>query len=257
MPRTWYCPHCCRLPQFKRKRNTRKSPQPAVVSDHAAMKCDSICICKAKPTPTDKLVECHGESCKNGKYFHLACLALKRMPNNHRTTWKCPVCKKVAPAQATNTSTTCFSSSDSSSSEDESDVVITEVTQGETDKTSALANLTDYHFDLIINPTGWLDCDIIQQAHVLLQLENPAIAGFQRPTLGPVRNFNVVSGELVQILHTGNNHWVCVSSIGCVPGYVNLFDSLYHDSVLSQEVEEQTNDLLGGRLIALDRKPVQ
>ena len=131
------------------------------------------------------------------------------------------------------------------------------VTQGEYDKTSALANLSDYHFDLIVNPTGWLDCDIIQQAHVLLQQENPAITGFQRPTLGPVRNFDVVSGELVQILHTGNDHWVCISSIGCVPGYVNLFDSLYHDSVIIQEVEEQTNDLLGGRLIGLDPKPVQ
>lgn len=46
----------------------------------------AICICKGKPTPTDKLGECHGESCKNGKYFHLACLDLQRMPNNHRTT---------------------------------------------------------------------------------------------------------------------------------------------------------------------------
>jgi len=42
-----------------------------------------------------------------------------------------------------------------------------------------------------------------------------------------------------------------------VPGYVNLFDSLYHDSVIIEEVEEQTNDLLGGCLIALDPKPVQ
>ena len=177
------------------------------MSDHAAVKCDSICIYKAKPTPTDKLVEYHGESCKNGTYFHLACVDLKRMPNNHRTTWKCPACKKVAPAQATTTSTTCSSLSDSSSSEDESDVVITKATQGETDKTSALANWTI--LKLIINPPGCLDCDIIQRAHVLLQAENPAIAGFQRPTLGPVRNFDVVSGEFVQILHTGNDHWVC------------------------------------------------
>ena len=257
MPKTWYCPHCCRLPQFKRGRGTRKSSLSTAVSNQAAMKCASICICKAKPTPTDKLVECHGECCKSGKYFHLACLGLKRMPNNHRTTWKCPECRKVAPVQATATSTTCTSSSDSSSSEDEGDVVITKVTQGETDKTSALANLTDSHFDLIISPTGWLDCDIIQQAQVLLQLENPAIEGFQRPTLGPARNFNVVNGEFVQILHTGNSHWVCISSIGCVPGHVNLYDSLYHDSVLAQEVEEQTNDLLGGRLVALDPKPVQ
>ena len=110
MPKTWYCPHCCRLPQFKRRGNTRKSPRPTVVADHAVMKHDSICICKAKPTPTDKLVECHGESCTNGKYFHLSCLGLKRYPNNHRTTWKCPPCKKVTPAQASDTSTTCSSS---------------------------------------------------------------------------------------------------------------------------------------------------
>ena len=80
--------------------------------------------------------------------------------------------------------------------------------------------------------------------------------GFQRPTLGPVRNFNVVSGEFVQILHTGSDHWVCVSSIGCLPGYVNLYDSLYHDAIC-QEVEDQTNDLLGGRLVSLQFVSVQ
>lgn len=60
----------------------------------------------------------------------------------------------------------------------------------------------------------------------------------------------------MQILHTGNSHWVCISSVGCLPGHVNLYDSLY-DSVLSQEIEEQANDLLGGRLEALNPMPVQ
>ncbi len=138
------------------------------------MKCDSICICKAKPTPTDKLVECHGESCKNGKYFPLVVLIWSRCQIITGPPGNALHAKKVASLQAT----TCSSSSDSFSSEDESDVVITKVTHNETNKTSALDNLTDYHFDLIINPTRWLDCDIIQQAHVLLQPENPAIAGF-------------------------------------------------------------------------------
>ena len=138
-----------------------------------------------------------------------------------------------------------FSSSDSSSGEGESDISITKVTHGSSGKSSSLGNLTDSHFDLIFSPTGWLDCDIIHQAQVLLRGENSSIEGFQRPTLGPVRNFDVVSGEFIQILHTGHSHWVCVSSIGCELGHVNLYDSLYHDSVLTQEVEEQTNDLLG------------
>ena len=53
---------------------------------------------------------------------------------------------------------------------------------------------------------------------------------------------------------TGNSHWVCISSVGCLPGHVNLYDSLY-DSVLSQEINK--NDLLGGSLETLNPMPVQ
>lgn len=69
-------------------------------------------------------------------------------------------------------------------------------------------------------------------------------------------NAHVVSGEFVQILHTGSNHWVCISNIGCLPGKVHLYGSLFHD-VISQEIEDQTNDLLGGDLVSLEFVPVQ
>ena len=65
-----------------------------------------------------------------------------------------------------------------------------------------------------------------------------------------------MSSDFVEILHTGSDHWVCISSLGCMPGMVNVYDSLYND-VISQEIEEQGNDLLGGRLINLDYVPVQ
>ena len=65
-----------------------------------------------------------------------------------------------------------------------------------------------------------------------------------------------MSGEFVQILHTGNSDWVCVSSIGCPPGHVKLYDSFYSDAI-SQEIELQTNDLLGGRLLSLVPASVQ
>ena len=256
-PKTWYCPHCSRLPQFKRRGGTRTSAQPPTASIQAAMKLDSICICKTKPSTTEKVVECHGDNCENGKFFHLSCLGLNRMPNNYQTTWKCSECNKVATVHSATTLAKYCSSSDSSSGEEESDISIIKVTHGSSDKSSPLGNLTDSHFDLILSPTGWLDCDIIHQAQVLLRGENSSIEGFQRPTLGPVRNFDVVSGEFIQISHTGHSHWVCVSSIGCELGHVNLYDSLYHDSVLTQEVEEQTNDLLGGCLVALNPMPVQ
>lgn len=84
--------------------------------------------------------------------------------------------------------------------------------------------------------------------------ENMAIDGFQWPMLGPVRNFDLVSSEFVKILHTGNSHWVCISSVGCLPGHVNLYD-IFYDSVLSQEINK--NDLLGGKLEALNPMPAQ
>ena len=41
-----------------------------------------------------------------------------------------------------------------------------------------------------------------------------------------------------------------MSSIGCLPGHVKLHDSLY-DNAISQDIEQQTNDMLGGRLVSL------
>ena len=270
----WYCPHCSRLPQFKRGKKAKQSAQSTPVIQ-GALNCDTICTCESKPNSTDKLLECHGATCKSGKYFHLHCLNLKRMPNNAKTTWKCAGCKK-ANASATAT-TTCISSSaittsasstvlssESSTSVDnvsafsneDDDVTFVQGKKGKINKQSPLAILEESDYQLILNPLGWLNCVIIHMAQVLLHEAKPSIEGFQRPTLGPARNFDVVSAEFIQLLHTGNDHWVCISSIGCVPGYVNLYDSLFHD-IISEEVEDQTNDLLGGSLVGLNFVPVQ
>ena len=101
-----------------------------------------------------------------------------------------------------------------------------------------LANLTQAHFDSINSSTGWRDCDIIHMAQALLQNINQNIVGFQRPTLGPVRNFDIIYGEFIQILHNGNKHRVCASNTGYVPGTVNIYDSLYHN-VVEVEIKDQ------------------
>ena len=85
----------------------------------------------------------------------------------------------------------------------------------------------DGHYRLILSPSGWIDFDIIHEVYVCLRNINPDLEGLQRPTLGLVRNFNQVNDEFIQILHTpGNAHWVCVGSVGCEYGTVNLYDSL-------------------------------
>ena len=84
----------------------------------------------------------------------------------------------TAPSTYTTpTPTTC------SSSEDDDDVTFVTTGQGNQTKTGVLETLTHDHFDVICDPLGWLDFDIVQQAHILLHNENLNIEGFQRPTL--------------------------------------------------------------------------
>ena len=61
----------------------------------------------------------------------------------------------------------------------------------------------------------------------------------------------------MQILYTGNYHWVCISSVGCSDGIVNLYDSLYHN-VISKKVKEQAINLVGaGSFSSLNVVPIQ
>ena len=82
----WYCPHCCRLPQFRRSRKVKENSSEII---GRALSLDSACICQAVPQQSDKLLECHSEDCQSGKFYHLTCLGY-----NSKTAWKCSNCKK-------------------------------------------------------------------------------------------------------------------------------------------------------------------
>ena len=193
------------------------------------------------------------------------------MPNNSKTTWQCQACRTKAKPNSefvkltTSTSSATHASpatpmatdspvSSDSNSDSEDEISITKETTGTVDKFGALATLDDSDYDIINDPSGWLTCDIVQAVQVLLQEVNPLLEGLQRPTLGRVRNFDVVSGEF---LLTGSDHWVCFSSIGCLPGKVHLYDNLFHDVISQEKREERRNDLLGGNLGELQFVPVQ
>ena len=167
------------------------------------------------------------------------------MSHNSKTTWKCTNCKKsnakpfhessavpVSTGQETPVSTTTCSSQSHDSEpefieldmynaqdsdtkgESADDIEVTMVTTCESERHHSLRNLDTQDYQLIMSPHGWLDSAIIHGAQVLLQTINLLIEGFQHPTLGPVQDFSVVSGEFVQFLHTGQDNWVSVSSLG-------------------------------------------
>ena len=177
-----------------------------------AVKLDTaICICNQKATTSDKRIECHNNPCMNGMFFHLTCMNYKRKPNNAKTTWICPNCS-AANLYATKT----------------------KVARGDSVKASTCnsvstpnnGNLNKHHFKRILSPTAWLDDDIILEVHLNLKKIDSTMQGLQDPLLGPVRQFRRVSNPFVQILHTGNHHWVCISSVGCSDGTVNLYHNV-------------------------------
>ena len=130
------------------------------------------------------------------------------------------------------------------------------MTKGVANRIASFGDLDEHDYDIISSPDGWLDCKIIQAAQICIKKVNPLIEGFQRPTLGRVRNFDIMTSDFVQILHMGNSHWVCISSIGCTSGCVNLYDSLY-DDIIDDEVEQQVKDLLPDNFVGIEVVPVQ
>ena len=133
---------------------------------------------------------------------------------------------------------------------------VKEIVNTDVNKMGSLGNLTQREFALMEDTHGWLDCSIIHQAQIYLKQLNPNIEGFQRPTLGPIRAFDIISGEFIQILNTGGNHWVCLSSIGCSSGHINLYDSFFHD-VVCDDIEEQARSLLGQEFRGINVVPIQ
>lgn len=57
------------------------------------------------------------------------------------------------------------------------------------------------------------------------------------------------SSEFVQILHTGQAHWICISTVGCKDGQVDILDSLY--ASLPTKACEQVAALLHSKLSSL------
>ncbi|KXJ04621.1 hypothetical protein AC249_AIPGENE19189, partial [Exaiptasia diaphana] len=115
VPKTWYCPTCRLLPEFKRSTPKTRNLEMEDVYKRA-LNLDSICMCDSKAKSGDRLIECHTKYCTNGKFFHLDCLNYKRMPKNSRSTWICSGCKKnpqkanAKPPSEASTSTTSYTS---------------------------------------------------------------------------------------------------------------------------------------------------
>ena len=72
----------------------------------------------------------------------------------------------------------------------------------------------------------WLTDNVINAAQKLLKQSYPHVGGLQITTRGEVLSFDIETAEFVQILNISGVHWITISTIGCSPGDINIFDSL-------------------------------
>jgi len=89
----------------------------------------------------------------------------------------------------------------------------------------------------------WLTDKHIDAAQELLHQQYLEISGFQRCVLQCTKTYHVQSGKkFVQILHVNANHWITISTVGCAPGNVKVYDTMHHK--LSLEMKSTVADLM-------------
>ena len=71
---------------------------------------------------------------------------------------------------------------------------------------------------------------IVHAAQQLLKYDQDLlpVGSLQDPVLGQTLQFDVVSDGSVQILHSGGNHWITISTVDTKHPTVKVYDSLYN-----------------------------
>ena len=89
---------------------------------------------------------------------------------------------------------------------------------------------------------GWLNDELINAGQRLIKRQFPHVNGLQDVAIGNTLCFDIQTEEFIQVLHTGKNHWVTVSTIGCKDGEIFVYNS--QTSSLTTSLTKQIVSLL-------------
>ena len=101
----------------------------------------------------------------------------------------------------------------------------------------------------ILSSTRWLDDSLMNMGQSMLLQQHPHINGLQNVLLGQKFAFTPQAEEFVQILHENENHWITVSTIGCPPSTINVYDSLH--GTVSMHTQRVVADILQSQKAAI------
>ena len=80
------------------------------------------------------------------------------------------------------------------------------------------------HKNILTSQLAWLDDQLI---NAMLKQQHPQMNGLQSPVLAD--NYTMSpspNGDLVQVIQVNNDHWLALSTVGCQPSEIRVFDSL-------------------------------
>lgn len=103
--------------------------------------------------------------------------------------------------------------------------------------------LYDRDRDILTSAGEWLNDNLISAAQQLIKKEYPYINGLQNPILQRSMTFEIMESKaFVQCLNLLNNHWLTISTLGCPPDTVRVYDSM--NCSLSASMKKLIADLL-------------
>ena len=79
--------------------------------------------------------------------------------------------------------------------------------------------------EILRSKSLWLNDRLVDACMGLLKSAYPQVQGMQDWIMSDTLKFQSVKGNFVQILNCAKNHWICLSTFGCPPGKINVFDS--------------------------------
>ena len=87
-------------------------------------------------------------------------------------------------------------------------------------------NLTDDERQILNHPQKWLNDSLITAGQNMLKKQyGDRVSGLQDVVKLRTLSMDIEPNEFVQILNKSDNHWFTISTIGCKPGVVNIYDS--------------------------------
>ena len=77
----------------------------------------------------------------------------------------------------------------------------------------------------------WLNDVVIHAVQQLIKDDQDLlpVGDLQNPILGQRLAFDVETDEFVQILHSGGNHWITISTVGMDHAHVHVYDMHYQE----------------------------